>query len=289
MKPIDKEIEKALNEFSQALGTDKQSQHFSKLWEKARYEGKPQYVDGVVMSGHIFEKSITEMRKMEHNASMFFKAIQQNKGNTQELLNDFNKSAGVNFKDEKQILKLFEQVHQVRVATQSLSQTMDGLEHRPQVIQSQFEPKILTKEEVNTNKIPAGMDLIKQDTLKKYQFMPPSEVRGGRIIVHLSASDLKDSHHKDNRPVELVMSNKQFVSMINCAMKKEEKNPVIVKDMTKEYLATMSKIYPTSTEQEHQQRFQTVKDSMSKGIKSMVQDTSFTKQQSRTKDNGMER
>lgn len=120
MKPIDKEIEKALNEFSQALGTDKQSQHFSKLWEKARYEGKPQYVDGVVMSGHIFEKSITEMRKMEHNASMFFKAIQQNKGNTQELLNDFNKSAGVNFKDEKQILKLFEQVHQVRVATQSI-------------------------------------------------------------------------------------------------------------------------------------------------------------------------
>ena len=76
MRVTDKEIERALEQLSQAMGNDKSTQEYEKLWDKARYDGKPQYIDGVVMSGHIFEKSITEMRKMEVNAGFFFKNIQ---------------------------------------------------------------------------------------------------------------------------------------------------------------------------------------------------------------------
>ena len=76
MRVTDKEIERALEQLSQAMGNDKSAQNAERLWEKARYDGKPQYIDGVVMSGHIFEKSMTEMRKMEANATVFFKSIQ---------------------------------------------------------------------------------------------------------------------------------------------------------------------------------------------------------------------
>ena len=62
MRVSDQEIEKALDQLSQAMGNEKTAREYEKLWDKARYDGKPQYIDGVVMSGHIFEKSITEMR-----------------------------------------------------------------------------------------------------------------------------------------------------------------------------------------------------------------------------------
>lgn len=290
MRVTDKEIEKALGQLSQAMGNDKSTQEYEKLWDKARYDGKPQYIDGVVMSGHIFEKSITEMRKMEVNAGFFFKNIQEKTADRDELLKEFNKVSGVNFKDEKEVLKLYEQVNNVRIATETLSQTMNGLDHRPQVIQPQFNPKILSKEEVKAERIPPGMDLVKQETMKKYQFIPPCEMRGGRVVLHLNASDLKDGNNKDNRPVELVMTNKQFVSMVNCAMKKEEQTPSFPKNMTKEYVAAMSRIYPKATEQEHLQRYQTIRDAMNKGAQSLVQESSVQRvQPNRNRGNGMER
>ena len=290
MRVTDKEIERALEQLSQAMGNDKSAQNAEKLWEKARYDGKPQYIDGVVMSGHIFEKSMTEMRKMEANATVFFKSIQNKTADRDELLKEFNKVSGVNFKDEKEVLQLYQQVHNVRIATENLSQTMNGLDHRPQVIQPQFDPKILSKEEVKAQRIPPGMDLVKQETMRKYQFIPPCEMRGGRLVLHLSASDLKDGNPQDKRPVELVMSSKQFVSMVNCAMKKEDQNPSFPKNMTKEYVDAMSKIYPKATEQEHLQRYQAIRDAMSKGAQSLVQDNATQRvQPNRSRGNGMER
>lgn len=290
MRITDKEIEKALGQLSQAMGNDKSTQEYEKLWDKARYDGKPQYIDGVVMSGHIFEKSITEMRKMEMNAGVFFNNIKEKTADRDELLQQFNKVSGVNFKDEKEVLKLYEQVNNVRIATETLSQTMNGLDHRPQVIQPQFDPKILSKEEVKAERIPPGMDLVKQETMKKYQFIPPCEMRGGRVVLHLNASDLKDGNSKDNRPVELVMSNKQFVSMVNCAMKKEDQTPSFPKNMTKEYVAAMNKIYPKATEQEHHQRYQAIRDAMNKGAQALVQENTVRNvQQNRIRDTGMER
>lgn len=290
MRVSDQEIEKALGQLSQAMGSDKSAQEYEKLWDKARYDGKPQYIDGVVMSGHIFEKSLVEMRKMEMNAGVFFKNIKERTADRDELLKEFNRVSGVNFKDEKEVLKLYEQVNNVRIATETLSQTMNGLDHRPQVMQPQFEPKILSKEEVKAERIPPGMDLVKQETMKKYQFIPPCEMRGGRVVVHLSAGDLKDGNHKDNRPVELVMSSKQFVSMVNCAMKKEEQNPSFPKNMTKEYAAAMSKIYPKATEQEHLQRYQAIRDAMSKGAQALAQESSMQRvQPNRNRSTGMER
>ena len=269
MRVSDQEIEKALDQLSQAMGNDKLTQEYEKLWDKARYDGKPQYIDGVVMSGHIFEKSITEMRKMEMNAGVFFNNIKEKTADRDALLKEFNN---------------------VRIATEPLAQTMNGLDHRPQVIQPQFDPKILSKEEVKTERIPPGMDLVKQETMKKYQFIPPCEMRGGRVVLHLNASDLKDGNSKDNRPVELVMTNKQFVSMVNCAMKKEEQTLSFPKNMTKEYVAAMSRIYPKATEQEHLQRYQTIRDAMNKGAQSLVQESSVQRvQPNRNRGNGMER
>lgn len=290
MRVSDQEIEKALDQLSQAMGNDKSTQEYEKLWDKARYDGKPQYIDGVVMSGHIFEKSITEMRKMEMNAGVFFNNIKEKTADRDALLKEFNKVSGVNFKDEKEVLQLYQQVNNVRIATETLSQTMNGLDHRPQVIQSQFNPKILSKEEVKADRIPPGMDLVKQETMKKYQFIPPCEMRGGRVVLHLNASDLKDGNSKDNRPVELVMTNKQFVSMVNCAMKKEDQNPSFPKNMTKEYVAAMNKIYPKATEQEHHQRYQAIRDAMNKGAQALVQENTVRNvQQNRIRDTGMER
>ena len=208
MRVTDKEIEQALDQLSQAMGNDKSAREYEKLWDKARYDGKPQYIDGVVMSGHIFEKSITEMRKMEMKAE----------------------------------------------------------------------------------RIPPGMDLVKQETMKKYQFIPPCEMRGGRVVLHLNASNLKDGNSKDNCPVELVMSNKQFVSMVNCAMKKEDQTPSFPKNMTKEYAAAMSRIYPKATEQEHLQRYQVIRDAMNKGAQSLVQESTVQRvQPNRNRGTGMER
>lgn len=290
MRATEKEIEKALEQLSQAMGNDKSAQNAEKLWEKTRYDGKPEYVDGVIMSGHIFKKTLAEMQKMEMNAGVFFKNIQNKTANRDELLKEFNKVSGVNFKDEKEVLQLYQQIHNVRIATENLSKTMDGLDHRPQVIQPQFDPKILSKEEVKSQRIPPGMDLVKQETMKKYQFIPPCEMRGGRVVLHLSASDLKDGNPQDKRPVELVMSNKQFVSMVNCAMKKEEQTPSFPKNMTKEYVAAMSKIYPKATEQEHLQRYQTIRDAMNKGAQSLVQESSAQRvQPNRNRGTGMER
>lgn len=290
MRVSDQEIEKALGQLSQAMGSEKSAKEYDKLWDKARYDAKPQYVDGVIMSGHIFEKSLAEMRKMEVNAGAFFKNIQAKAADRDELLKEFNKVSGVNFKDEKEVLQLYQQVNNVRIATETLSQTMNGLDHRPQVIQPQFAPKILSKEEVKAERIPPGMDLVKQETMKKYQFVPPCEMRGGRVVLHLNASDLKDGNSKDNRPVELVMSSKQFVSMVNCAMKREEQTPSFPKGMTKEYAAAMSRVYPKATEQDHQQRYHAIRDAMSKGAQALAQESSMQRvQPNRSRGNEMER
>ena len=87
----DEQLEKATEQFASALTNKKSEEQYQKLWEQARYEGKPRYVDGVILSGHIFQKTLGDMKKMEQNTAILFGAIQSGKLDRDQLLKDFNK------------------------------------------------------------------------------------------------------------------------------------------------------------------------------------------------------
>lgn len=297
----DRQLQKATEEFSQALTNQKSVEQYQKLWNAARYEGKPRYVDGVVLSGHIFRKTLNDMRKMEQNTAVLFGAIQSGKLDRGQLLKDFNRKTGIDFTDEKHILDTYNQIRSTRISTEKLAATFDNLPHRKQVIMPEFEAGFVDINSIKQGRYPEQIDLFKAGTMEKYQFMPPAEMRGGRVVLHLTQEELHNGANGDKRPVEVVLSQKQFVSALNFSLKKETlllqklqkenkeiKMPSVATAMSEAYSRRMSTIYPGSSREEHQSKYKAIQQVIEKetlNIKKEMQQQKHTK----AKATGMER
>ena len=262
----DRQLQKATEEFSQALTNQKSVEQYQKLWNAARYEGKPRYVDGVVLSGHIFRKTLNDMRKMEQNTAVLFGAIQSGKLDRGQLLKDFNRKTGIDFTDEKHILDTYNQIRSTRISTEKLAATFDNLPHRKQVIMPEFEAGFVDINSIKQGRYPEQIDLFKAGTMEKYQFMPPAELRGGRVVLSLKKETLLlQKLQKEN---------------------KEIKMPSVATAMSEAYSRRMSAIYPGSSREEHQSKYKAIQQVIEKetlNIKKEMQ------QQKHTKTAGIER
>ena len=130
-------------------------------------------------------------------------------------------------------------------------------------------------------------------TMEKYQFMPPAEMRGGRVVLHLTQEELHNGANGDKRPVEVVLSQKQFVSALNFSLKKETlllqklqkenkeiKMPSVATAMSEAYSRRMSTIYPGSSREEHQSKYKAIQQVIEKetlNIKKEMQQPKHTK------------
>lgn len=273
----DEQLEKATEQFASALTNKKSEEQYQTLWEQARYEGKPRYVDGVILSGHIFQKTLGDMKKMEQNTAILFGAIQSGKLDRDQLLKDFNKKTGIDFVDEKHILDTYNQIRSTRISTEKLAKTFDTLPHRKQVIMPNFASGFVDINNIKQGKYPEQIDLFKAGTMEKYQFMPPAEMRGGRVVLHLTQEELHNGANGDKRPVEVVLSQKQFVSALNFSLKKETlllqklqkenkeiKMPSVATAMSEAYSRRMSTIYPGSSREEHQSKYKAIQQVIEK-------------------------